>query len=310
MDPGGHLVACAPVTPLARILAAFGGTLAATAALAQPCPPENAPRETLRALARADWRLADDAAREPLALALLPCLASPDPELRDELALSALTTWMRAGVLPVAVARRFGEHALQTMAAPDGRGFDAPFAALLLAEVARADRLQPLWTDAERDQVLTAAEAFVASNRDYRGFDPGAGWRHAVAHGADLLMQLALNPALDRAQLDRILEAVASQATPSSHFYVFGEGERLARPVIFVARRALHSREEWTAWLGRIALAGVPERGVPSTLAALARLHNAKALLLPLYAALQEGGDAEMRARLLPGLTAALRTLP
>ena len=279
-------------------------------AQAQACPPEQAPRNLLRALQAVKWQLADEAAREPLALALLPCLASPDPELRDTLAFSALSTWMREGVLPVTLARRFGEHALATLAEPDGQGFDAPFAALLLAEVARADRLQALWSDAERDEVLAAAEAFVTKTRDYRGYDPAQGWRHAVAHGADLLMQLALNPALDRAQLDRILAAVAAQATPSTHFYIYGEGERLARPVIFVARRALHGAADWTAWLGRIALAGVPDRAAPSTQAALARLHNAKALLLPLYAALQEGGDAEMRQRLLPGLTAALRTLP
>ena len=34
-----------------------------------------------------------------------------------------------------------------------------------------------------------------------------------MAHGADLLMQLALNPLLDRTQLDRILEAVRAIAT-------------------------------------------------------------------------------------------------
>ena len=42
----------------------------------------------------------------------------------------------------------------------------------------------------------------MKSMLDYRGFVPGAGWRRAVAHGADLLMQLALNPAVERTQLD------------------------------------------------------------------------------------------------------------
>ncbi len=294
----------------ACLAAAF--VLLATNAIAQvgPCPPDQAPKDALRALAAAQWRLDDDRERAPLALALLPCLASPDPELRDDLALGALTQWLRQGQLSASLARQLAEHALQVLAAPDGQGLDAPFAALLLAEVARVDRLQPLWSGAERERVLTAAETFVSLTRDYRGFDSKQGWRHAVAHGADLLMQLALNPVLDRTQLDRILQAVAAQATPDAHFYVFGEGERLARPVIFVARRGLHSAQEWTAWLGRIALAGVPERATPASMAALARLHNAKALLLPLYASLQESGDADMRERLLPGLTAALRTLP
>lgn len=279
------------------------------AAAAQTCPPTEAPRERLRALAAAQWKLDDDALRSRLALGLLDCLAAPDPELRDELALSALTAWMRGGQLSTEIARLIGERALVRMSAVDPTGFGPPFAALALAEVARADRLRPLWTPGERDAVLVAASRFVAAVQDYRGFDPREGWRHAVAHGADLLMQLALNPLLDRSQLDRILDAVLAQATPPGHFYVFGEGERLARPVIFVARRGLHTEAEWTAWLGRVALAGSPERGAPPGLESLARQHNAKALLLPLYASVQEGGDAATRGRLLPGLASALRTL-
>lgn len=292
---------------IAALLAA--GLAAPPRAAAQDCPPPEAPRERLQALAATQWKLDDDALRSRLALALLSCLASPDAELRDDLALTALTAWMRGGVLSVELARLIGERTQAMMAAPDETGFGPPFAALVLAEVARADRLKPLWTAGERDVVVTAAARFLSTARDYRGYDPKDGWRHAVAHGADLLMQLALNPLLDRAQLDRILDAVLAQATPGNHFYIFGEGERLARPVIFAARRGLHSEAEWTAWLGRVALAGAPERGAPTRLDALARQHNAKALLLPLYASLQEGGDAAMRARLLPGLATALRTL-
>lgn len=39
---------------------------------------------------------------------------------------------------------------------------------------------------------------------DYRSFDERDGWRHAVAHAADLLMRLALNPALTGTQLDAV----------------------------------------------------------------------------------------------------------
>jgi hypothetical protein len=275
------------------------------------CPPESSTRDDLRQLKAAKWQVDDDAARDALALSLLPCLASPDPELRDDLALDALTSWMRGGALSVEAARTIGTRMLGQLQTPDADGFAQPFAALALAEVARADRLRALWTPGERDAVVSAAADYERDNRDYRGFDPQQGWRHGVAHGADLLLQLALNPALDRVQLDRMLDAVARQVLPPQpHFYIYGEGERLARPVIFIARRALHSEAEWTAWFGRLALAAAPDRGTPATIESLARLNDAKAFFYPLYAALQEGGDAEMRKRLLPGLTAALRTLP
>ena len=96
----------------------------------------------------------------------------------------------------------------------DRDGFRQPFAALVLAEVARTDRIESWLTPAQRVALVDSAARYVTSVRDYRGFDPKEGWRHGVAHGADLLLQLALNPAVDRAGLDRLLGAVAAQVAP------------------------------------------------------------------------------------------------
>jgi hypothetical protein len=90
--------------------------------------------------------------------------------------------------------------------------------------------------------------------RDYRGFDEREGWRHGVAHGADFALQLALNPALDRAALDRLLGAIASQVVPrGGHFYVYGEPERLAAPVLYIGKRNLHDVDEWRKWFAALA---------------------------------------------------------
>jgi Protein of unknown function (DUF2785) len=284
--------------------------LAGAAHLAVACPPPQASREQLQALAVKGWQVADDAARESLALGLLPCLASPDPLLRDEFAFSALSRWMRGKLLSAETMRLIGQRSMAMMQAPDTQGFAQPFAALTLAEVARADRMQSLWPADERRAVVAAAAKSLHETRDYRGFDVSDGWRHAVAHGADLLMQLSLNPVLDRGELDSMLAAVASQVLPSGHFYVYGESERLARPVLFAARRQLHSAQEWNAWAARIADRALPTAGVVTTQGALANVHNAKAFLYVLYATLQEGSDTDLRTRLLPGVAAALLRLP
>lgn len=288
----------------------LGVGVAALATGVMACPPEGWTAERLRTLKAAKFKVDDNEQRSQLAMDLLACLRSPDPELRDGVAFEALSTWLRGGQLSGATARELGTRLRAALVQPDEAGFGPPFAALALAEVARADRLRPLWTVAERDTVVTEAADYLKSIRDYRGFDPKQGWRHGVAHGADLLMQLAMNPVLERAQLDRILEAVASQVLAGAdHAYIHGEGERLLRPVVFVARRMLHTEAEWTAWFGRVSLAAMPAPDAPTTLAALAQRHNARAFFYPLYAALQESGDAEMRKRLLPGLVAAVRTL-
>jgi len=177
----------------------------------------------------------------------------------------------------------------------------------VLAEVVRADRIAPFLSADERAALVRAGTAYLAGVDDYRGFDEREGWRHGVAHGADLILQLAVHPALDRTQLETLLAAIAAQVLPAGHFYVYGEGDRLMAPVFYIGRRDVLSAAEWSAWFAALA-ARVP-RGAPTTQAALAARHDLAAFLLPLYAALREQATPEMQARMLPGVTAALRTL-
>ena len=101
-------------------------------------------------------------------------------------------------------------------------------------------------------------------------------------------------------------EAVAAQVAPNRHFYIYGEPERLARPVIFLAQRGLFSEAEWTAWFARIAQT-VREDPV-GTQAGLARRHNARAFLFAILvgARLSEAAEDDV---LLPGAEAALRAM-
>lgn len=278
------------------------------------CPPEGQTRDSLLVLRNAKWVVEDTARREALALGLVDCLADPDPALRDEVAYEGLQWWMRSNALSAATVRRISNQLLGRVtpraAASDNRGVAAPFAALTLAEVARVDRQTPLFSTAEREAFVNAAISYLASVRDYRGYDPRDGWRHGVAHGADWLLQLSLNTALDKGQLDRMLAAIAAQALPpGEHSYTHGEGQRLMAPVFYIARRGLHDTEFWTGWLGRIGAAGAWPEGQPASVSALARMHNARGFIWPLYAAVQESPDAAVRERLLPGLKVALKSL-
>jgi Protein of unknown function (DUF2785) len=272
------------------------------------CPPGTSTKLALQLLKQIEWKVTDDAGRQALAVALLDCLASPDPVLRDEIAFDAIATWARARALTPATLETIRATLVPRLAAgsADEAGFAQPFAALTLAEVARADRVQPFLSDAERAELVKAATAYLASVRDYRGFDPVAGWRHGVAHGADLLLQLSLNLALDRAQIDAILSAIATQVTPPGHFYIYGEGERLMTPVFYIGRRGTLTAERWSAWFAALARRAKPAR---PTQASLAASHDLAAFLLPLYASLKESGTPEMQAQMLPGVTAALKTL-
>ena len=320
-----------PTRRIALALAALIFTALAAGAAAGPptaaaaCPPAEWTRPRLEMLATEGFAVASEAERQALAVALLPCLADPDPRLRDGIAFEALSGWMRSDALSVATRRAILQRLVPLLAPPAGdagtatadAGFQRPFAALVLSEVARTDRLAAWLTQEERLGLLSAAAAYLPSVRDYRGFDETEGWRHGVAHGADLLLQLALNQALERPELDRILAAVASQVAPAGAaaggpFYVYGEPARLARPVLAVASRGLHSPAEWTAWLARITDPGPlgDWRAAFTTQAGLARRHDTRAFLEAMYVGARESGEADLEARLLPGLRMAVASVP
>lgn len=272
------------------------------------CPPAGWDRTRLDGLKAAKFEIVDERPRQALATAITSCLASPEPSLRDGIAFEALTHMLRARQLDDATMRALLVDLTARLQAPDPYGFGQSFAALVLSEVARADRVQAFLTDDERVKLLVDAQHWFIDISDYRGFDDTDGWRHAVAHGSDLLMQLALNSKIDADGLRLIVSAVGAQAAPQTHAYIHGESERLARPVLFAAARGVMDEAAWGEWLKAIATpkdAGA----VFSSEAGLAWRHNTQAFVQALYVNVVLGADpADDVMR--PGLEAALEAIP
>lgn len=248
------------------------------------------------------------AAFHQLALSLADCLSSPDPVLRDELGFELLSAWMRAGRLSPGTLRQLRDRWLSVLQAPpDAPGFHAPFAALALSEVARVDRVQPFLQPAEREALWVAGASWLRQWRDYRAHDDREGWRHGVAHGADLLMQLALNPAMDADGAALMLASLGAQVLAQGQIaYQHGEGERLARAARFALARSDWSAEQVQAWL---LTAMEPARSGRWDARRLRLVHNARQFLWPLYVGLQEQRDAGLRERALPAVRQALAAL-
>jgi hypothetical protein len=259
---------------------------------------------------KAEFAMPDLAARQSLALAITACLSHADPTIRDGIAFEALSVWLRAGDMPVTTVSRIRDALTPMLTASDPQGFRRPFAALALSEVARTDRIKPWMTADERQALVQAAAAYLTGIDDYRGFSDAEGWRHGVAHGADLILQLSLNAEVTKPQLDQLLAAVATQVSPRSVSYHAGEPDRLARPVLFTAQRKLHTEAEWAAWFAQLSKPGplASWGDAFKSEMGLARRHNLRAFLLALYASVRESEDPGVRMLLAP-VQAALRQL-
>lgn len=285
---------------------------APAAQLAAPCPPAKSLTVLGDERARGEAILnMDEPSRDALATALLPCLSDPDPELRDGVAYTALSLMMRSELISAETVAGLQAELLGMLAgADDPAGFTRPFAALVLAEVARTDRISPWMDEAGRSALIAAAHDYLEDLTDYRGYSEADGWRHGVAHTGDLLMQLSLNPQLTKPQAEAILAAIALKAGPSDHAYVFGESERLAAPVMYLARREMFSETEWTDWFTSLWPGEDPLReNVYASEAALRKLHNLRAFAQAVYVSAKVSNDAayESVAR---GAFALLNALP
>jgi hypothetical protein len=291
----------------------LAGILLASTVCAQTCPPAGTSREQLQELKSREFALADAKRRASLALDLVACLRSTDPTVRDGIAFEALAAWMRGKQLSAATVGAIRDRLLPQLAPdyPDPTGVQRPFAVLVLAEVVRVDRVEPFMTEQQLQQLVDAGTRYLQSVRDYRGFDERDGWRHGVAHSSDLMLQLAVNPRTSKAQLDQMLAAIATQIAPAGeHFYVYGEGDRLAQAVFYIAKRKLHTADEWRKWFEQVAApaplakwadAWTSQRG-------LAKHHNTWGFVTALYVYARESG-AEFQALVLPSIVAAVKQL-
>jgi hypothetical protein len=253
---------------------------------AAPCPPEGRELSELLALPATGFAIDTDEERNRLARDLVACVGHPDPAVRDGLVFGAYGTWLRGGQLSGDTIVFLLEVLSEQLTAVDEDGFLNPFAALNLSEVARSDRITPLLKSSERDTLVGDAAGYLAGVRDYRGFANGEGWRHGVAHGADLALQLTLNSNVDAQQVARLLDSVLRQIRPDGEvFYTFGEPARLARPAFYAYMRDDLEAEFWDAWFVRL-LDPEPLASWEASWqsrAGLARRHNLQGFLRALY---------------------------
>ncbi|HET6165957.1 MAG TPA: DUF2785 domain-containing protein [Marmoricola sp.] len=192
-------------------------------------------------------------------------LGDPDPEVRDGIAFPTMATWIDEGVYDdLLVGLGDGMcHGLDI-----GLGdvesdsvFRRSFSALILTEcidrTTRAALGGPNVVLRWGDRIMS----WYSRERDLRGFVPGKGWAHAVAHGADALGALARSPVLGRLELTVILDVIADRLLiPTDTFFVCGEGDRLAFATMHLLRRDVLGIDVLEPWVARLA-AGAVGRG-------------------------------------------------
>ena len=284
-----------------------------TDAAARSCQVGTFTKDELMALKTSQFAELDDEATNQFALDLLPCVGNPDPEIRDGIVFESLSYLLRNDKLNDTTKTKLMTSLKDMLAGDDDKGgFLKPFAALGLAEVVRADRITPYLSDLQRAELVAATVEYLTSIRDYRGYDDKQGWRHGVAHASDLALQLVLNDQIIEPQLRALRVAVQSQIVPvDGHAYIHGESERLARPILFMARRGVFNQADWNAWFMTLVDPAPFEAwgDVFTSEEGLAKLHDTKAFLNAVYVNAAASQNENVTILAFSALE-ALKTLP
>lgn len=241
-------------------------------------------------------RVPADTPLDDLTHELFEMLGDPDPRIRDSLAYPVLATWLGEGVYDDLLSG-LGDGACAGLRAGLGADGDdsvlrRSFSALVLADVVRRANVTG---GVSPTTILTwgdSATTWFTRERDLRGFAPGRGWAHAVAHGADVLGQLARSYHLGVHELTVLLDVVADRILqPTAYRLHHGEDDRLAYAVMAILHRDLVPASVVEPWVARLGAALRAPRGAvewPSPTA-----FNAQAFLRALHLQLATGVRGE-----------------
>jgi hypothetical protein len=215
-------------------------------------------------------------------------LGSPDPELRDDIAYTLLSSWIyRQRVVSVEQRKKLMDDWIANLSKGIGEQssdsvFRRSFSALALGILAILDNEAPYLERAEFERLLTAALTYLRDERDVRGFDAATGWMHSAAHTADLLRFLARSRHLQVVEQATILAAIAEKISVVDQAFTHGEDERFARAVHSIATRPDFDEAGFTRWTNLLAVSP-PSAPTP---ASLVTAQNRRHLLVSLYAVL------------------------
>lgn len=261
----------------------------------------------------ADLAVPEDRPLADLTTELTRMLGDTDPHLRDDLAYPTLATWVERGEyddllrglgdgMAAGLRVGVGENGTDTV-------FRRSFSALVLGECIARDTTRPLVPGGKVLEWGDRVATWLLAEQDLRGYVPGKGWAHAVAHGADAIGTLARSPHVGADELSVLLDIVAERlARPVDSLFTNQEPDRLAMATLSVLRRnevAIESLEPWVERIADAARTRPPGRERDPHLDG----GNAEAFLRALYLQLALGSrPPSVRADLLLVLVDALRS--
>jgi len=206
-----------------------------------------------------EYAIPDGHTIEELLTELFSYLGSTDPKLRDDIGYMTYANWLKMGMCKKEI---IDQHISQLMGnLENGIGerdtdsvFLRTFSVLFLAEIVHNDNKSSQLDKTTIDTLVDKALWYLEQEKDSRGFIPGKGWAHALAHTADLLAVLVQNEHTNGSQHIRILNGITKKLKSTADWvYTYGEDDRLSVAVLAVFQRGALKKGILHDWISSLA---------------------------------------------------------
>ncbi|HUT80659.1 MAG TPA: DUF2785 domain-containing protein [Candidatus Bathyarchaeia archaeon] len=221
--------------------------------------------EKILSIIEHDFAVPEDEDYHSIASDLEKSLGSLNLDIRDN-SFMILYKWCRKGIFADAELLELGNRMIKNSS--NGLGeiksnnvFLRSFSALVLCGVLEADELFYKGKIENRKSFLTSEilngwlnqtiESFLGE-RDLRGYIEVKSWAHSIAHFADLFIQYAFSPHIQKDGHLKILNTIAKKLLqPASLVFNAYEDGRLSRIITVILLRNLISLEDFRNWLAQ-----------------------------------------------------------
>lgn len=212
-------------------------------------------KTSLKAIVENEYKIRKEDDYLKLTDQMLDNIGVVDPKLRDDLIYLVLANWILDDVynnqeltqiLDTCLDQDHLYYKLGNKG--DDSVFTRTFSALIIAVLLNKDIKQPFL---EKEKFLNTVDKtikYYKEEKDLRGYIDNKGWAHSVAHGADIMGEIADNDKTSPQICKDILNAIRLKIQVSNYTYINGEDERMAQAVNSILTNKVLDTQKVNGW--------------------------------------------------------------
>jgi len=212
-------------------------------------------KELLKSIKENDYKVSEGVNPYELSLKMMDNIGDVDSELRDDLILSNLFTWIDGNQLSEKQVNELlwialdENHILKGLGNIDDSVFGRTFSSEIVAACIYRHRMDKFLSKSDIEKAFDILLKFYNEDKDIRGYVEVKGWAHGAAHGADALDEFAKCEEIGYERLNNILDAFYKKLNINYYGYIHFEDERIITAVKSILEREIIPTDEIEEWI-------------------------------------------------------------